>query len=103
MMASPMYLSSIPSSLRTIAVIGLRYSLRSLTSSSGGSFSERVVKPRISEQRSVTSLYSPPSLRLPGSLSNSETSCEDTYVEKAFLRYLLFFSTTKFLYASIER
>src|SRR5438132_341161 len=57
-----MYLSSMPPESRTSAVIGVRYSPRKLARSSGFIVSANAEKLRMSENRTVRSLRSPPSL-----------------------------------------
>ena len=53
MIASPMYLSTVPPCLNTASVITVRYSRRNVTTSSGCIFSDMEVKPRMSEKSTV--------------------------------------------------
>ena len=59
MMASPMYLSMVPSEARRMSVIGVRKPLSSAVSSVGFIFSDIEVKPRMSEKRIVALRRSP--------------------------------------------
>ena len=61
MIASPMYLSTVPLFSKTTSVIAVRYSLRSVVSSSSGRRSAMVVNPRMSEKRIESSVAAPPS------------------------------------------
>ena len=66
MIASPMYLSIVaPLSIRT-RVIGVRKSLSRAVRETGSSPSDSVVKPRMSQNRTVSSRSSPPSFRRGG-------------------------------------
>ena len=78
MMASPMYLSSEPRCSNTLAVITVKYSFISFTSSSGAIASDSVVKPRMSENSTVSSRFSPPSCSLPESATRSSTTARGT-------------------------
>ena len=78
MIASPMYLSSEPRCSNTWPVITVKYSFISLTSSSGAIASDSVVKPRMSENSTVSSRFSPPSCSLPASATRSSTTAGGT-------------------------
>ncbi len=53
MIASPMYLSTVPPFRKTASVISVKYSRRNVTTSSGSIFSDIDVKPRMSENSTV--------------------------------------------------
>jgi hypothetical protein len=53
MIASPMYLSTVPPCRKTTAVMTVRYSRRKVTTSSGCIRSDMDVKPRMSEKSTV--------------------------------------------------
>ena len=78
MIASPMYLSSEPRCSNTLSVITVKYSFISFTSSSGAIASDSVVKPRMSENSTVSSRFSPPSCSLPASATRSSTTAGGT-------------------------
>ena len=90
MIASPMYLSTVPRNSRTVSLIRSKYSPSSFTSSSGASDSERVVKPAMSEKSVVISSFSPPSRASRPESSRSCTSSRGTYFpnerSEAFIR-----------------
>ena len=84
MMASPMYLSSVPRCRNKMSVIAPRYSLSRRTSSSGLMPSESVVKSRMSLNMTVRSLTSPPGrMYFCGSFSISAMTPGERYCEKA--------------------
>ena len=69
-----MYLSSVPPEASTSSVIGVRYSPRNAASASGGIPSENRENPRMSENSTVSSLRSPPSLARAGSARMRSTT-----------------------------
>ena len=64
MMASPMNLSKVPWLLKMTSDMALKYSFNKLTIVSTGSFSVRVVNPRISQNRIDTLFFWPPKAKL---------------------------------------
>ncbi len=73
MIMSPMYLSSTPSWANTISTMSVKYSLSKATVSLAPSRSEIEVKPRMSENSTLTSRPVPPSTASPLASSWSTT------------------------------
>ena len=78
MIASPMYLSTVPSSPRMMSVIGDRYSLRKVDSSTAVNPSDSVVNERMSQNITVRSRFSPPSCRRSGFSASRATTAGET-------------------------
>ncbi len=78
MIASPMYLSTVPICPRTMSVIGVRYSFKNIVSSTAEKFSERVVNERRSQNISVSLRCWPPSSIASGCSASRSTTASET-------------------------
>ena len=72
------YLSSVPPDFSTSSVSGVCTEFRKATTCSADRVSEREVKPRMSEKRTVMSRISPPSASLEGSAASASTTAGET-------------------------
>ena len=77
--ASPTNCTTVPPSCRIAVVASSKYRLSITTISSGVERSEKVVKPRRSANKAVTSTTAPPSAACSGSASSAVATSGDMY------------------------
>ncbi len=82
MMASPMYLSTVPRCSRTVSLMRSKYSPSAATSWAGSIASDKVVNPAMSEKSVVMTSFSPPSTASRPVFNRSCTSSRGTYFPK---------------------